>query len=119
MRFVPDADRGRPLHALLGALLIAAFAALFAVPSPAHADEPSNAPLPLINKTEEVGPGITLHHVKSLGESGWQDEQVLTVHPTQIARVMGILSTDEQEQLDRLLVRVAEHIAVLADGAGD
>src|SRR5262245_39078110 len=46
-------------------------------------------------------------------------EQVLTVHPTQIGRVMGCLSTDEQEQLDRLLVRVAEHIAVLADGADD
>jgi DNA-binding MarR family transcriptional regulator len=46
-------------------------------------------------------------------------EQVLQVHPTQIARVMGGLSADEQEQLDRLLVRVSEHIAVLADGASD
>ena len=36
--------------------------------------------LPLIDKTESLGPGITLHHLKSLGQSGWQDEQVLTVH---------------------------------------
>src|ERR1700729_2877204 len=81
MRFTaPVADRRRPLRALLGALMLAALAALFVVPSLALAAEPSNAPLPLINTTEEVGPGVTLHHVKSLGESGWQDEQVLTVH---------------------------------------
>jgi DNA-binding MarR family transcriptional regulator len=46
-------------------------------------------------------------------------EQVLTVHATQLARVMGGLSGDEQDQLDRLLVQLAEHLAVLADGAGD
>jgi DNA-binding MarR family transcriptional regulator len=46
-------------------------------------------------------------------------EQVLTVHATQLGRVMGGLSADEQEQLDGLLVRLAEHIAVLADGTGD
>jgi len=46
-------------------------------------------------------------------------EQVLTVHPAQIARVMGGLSVEEQEQLDHLLVRVSEHIAILADGSGD
>jgi DNA-binding MarR family transcriptional regulator len=46
-------------------------------------------------------------------------EQVLTVHPTQIARVMGGLTTDEQELLDRLLIRLSDHIAVLANGTGD
>jgi DNA-binding MarR family transcriptional regulator len=46
-------------------------------------------------------------------------EEVLTVHPAQLARVMAGLSTDEQEQLDRLLSRMAEHLAVLAEGAGD
>jgi hypothetical protein len=81
MRFTPPVvDRRRPLRALSCALLLAAFAALFVTPSLARAAEPSNPPLPLINTTEEVGPGITLHHLKSLGESGWQDEQVLTVH---------------------------------------
>jgi DNA-binding MarR family transcriptional regulator len=46
-------------------------------------------------------------------------DQVLTVHPAQLARVMGGLSTDEQEQLDGLLVRLADRLAILADGAGD
>src|SRR5262249_17709971 len=46
-------------------------------------------------------------------------EEVLTVHHAQIARVMGGLDADEQEQLDRLLVRLSEHIAVLMDGTGD
>jgi DNA-binding MarR family transcriptional regulator len=46
-------------------------------------------------------------------------EQVLEVHPAQIARVMGGLSSEEHEQLDRLLVRMGEHLAVLAEGAGD
>ncbi|HEY0276911.1 MAG TPA: phosphodiester glycosidase family protein [Solirubrobacterales bacterium] len=93
MRFIASvADRGRPLHALLGALLIAALAALSVVPS-ALADEPSNAPLPLIDKTEEVGPGITLHHLKSLRESGWQDEQVLTVHLNEAGVSTNILTS--------------------------
>src|SRR5947209_4391766 len=46
-------------------------------------------------------------------------EQVLRVHPTQLARVMSGLTADEQEQLDRLLLRMGEHLAVLAAGAGD
>lgn len=94
MRFIaPVADRGRPLRALLGALLIAALAALSVVPSLALADEPSNAPLPLIDKTEEIGPGITLHHLKSLRESGWQDEQVLTVHLNEAGVSTNILTS--------------------------
>ena len=56
----------------------------------------------------------------ALTEKGRQlVEQLLTVHPTQIGRVMGGLSVEEQEQLDRLLERMSDHIAVLAEGAGD
>ena len=43
--------------------------------------------------------------------------EVLTVHQGQIEQVMGGLSADEQEQLDRLLVQLSEHLAVLADRA--
>ncbi|HKZ15065.1 MAG TPA: phosphodiester glycosidase family protein [Solirubrobacterales bacterium] len=35
--------------------------------------------LPLINKTEQLGPGITLHHIKAVNKAGWYNEQVLTV----------------------------------------
>jgi Phosphodiester glycosidase/Calcineurin-like phosphoesterase len=73
---VPVADRRWPLRALLAVLLAAAVAALFVVPAMARAEDR----LPLIDTTEPLGPGISLHHVKSLGEGGWQDEQVLTVH---------------------------------------
>ncbi len=94
MRFTPTVvDRRRPLRALSCALLLAAMAALFAIPSLARAATPSNAPLPLIDTTEEVGPGITLHHLKSLRESGWQDEQVLTVHLNQAGVSTNILTS--------------------------
>jgi DNA-binding MarR family transcriptional regulator len=56
----------------------------------------------------------------ALTEKGRQlVETVLVGHPTQIARLMSALSSEEQEQLDRLLVRMGEHLAVLAEGAGD
>src|SRR6201996_8510941 len=78
MRFTPTVvDRRRPLRALSCALLLAALAAIFALPAMARAAEER---LPLIDKTESLGPGITLHHLKSLGQNGWQDKQVLTVH---------------------------------------
>jgi hypothetical protein len=73
----PVVDRRRPLRALSCALLLAAIAAIFALPAMARAAEER---LPLIDKTESLGPGITLHHLKSLGQNGWQDKQVLTVH---------------------------------------
>jgi hypothetical protein len=73
----PVAGPRRPLRALLCALMLAAFAAIFALPALARAE---TFRLPLINKTESLGPGITLHHLKSLDEGGWQDEQILTVH---------------------------------------
>jgi DNA-binding MarR family transcriptional regulator len=46
-------------------------------------------------------------------------EQVLEVHVAQVARVMSGLDSDEQDQLEHLLMRVAERLAVLADGIGD
>ncbi len=46
-------------------------------------------------------------------------ETVRVGHPAQIARVMSGLTAEEQEQLDRLLVRMTEQLAVLAEGAGD
>jgi hypothetical protein len=73
---LPVVDRRRPLRALICALTVAALAALLGVPALARAEER----LPLIDKTEQLGPGISLHHLKSLGAGGWQDEQVLTVH---------------------------------------
>jgi exopolysaccharide biosynthesis protein/3',5'-cyclic AMP phosphodiesterase CpdA len=50
----------------------ATFAA--AVPTAAHAADS----LALTDKTETIGPGITLQHLKTLSSSGWLDEQVLT-----------------------------------------
>ncbi|HVW47721.1 MAG TPA: phosphodiester glycosidase family protein [Solirubrobacterales bacterium] len=35
--------------------------------------------LALINKTEPLGPGVTLQHIKAVNKAGWYDEQVLTV----------------------------------------
>jgi DNA-binding MarR family transcriptional regulator len=56
----------------------------------------------------------------ALTEKGRQlVQEVLAVHQKQLARVMGGLSVDEQEQLEQLLQQLAEHLAVLADGAGD
>ena len=54
---------------------IAGAAMALAAPSLAGAADQLN----LIDKTEPVGPGITLKHQKFLNSSGWYDEQVLTV----------------------------------------
>ncbi|WP_051325134.1 phosphodiester glycosidase family protein [Candidatus Solirubrobacter pratensis] len=63
--------RSRWLRATVAALA----AALIAAPA-AHAAADQ---LSLIDATEAVGPGISLHHQKFLDSSGWYDEQVLTV----------------------------------------
>jgi hypothetical protein len=62
------------------ARLAAALAVVLAValPSAAHADAVTAGSLTLIDKTETIGPGITLRHVKELDQGGWQDEQFLT-----------------------------------------
>jgi DNA-binding MarR family transcriptional regulator len=46
-------------------------------------------------------------------------ERVLAVHERQIAKVMSALGAQEHEELDRLLSRLGEHLASLADGADD
>ena len=46
-------------------------------------------------------------------------ERVLVVHSRQQARVMSALTTDEQEQLDHMLGRLAEHLELMADGPGE
>ncbi|MEV4299734.1 phosphodiester glycosidase family protein [Microbispora rosea] len=52
-------------------------------PAAAHASvgppEPVTGGLPLINRTEEIGPGVGLQHVKALDRQGWYDAQFLTV----------------------------------------
>ncbi|XVQ82730.1 hypothetical protein ACQP2K_28255 [Microbispora siamensis] len=52
-------------------------------PAAAHASVGPPAPvtggLPLINRTEEIGPGVDLRHVKALDRQGWYDAQFLTV----------------------------------------
>jgi DNA-binding MarR family transcriptional regulator len=56
----------------------------------------------------------------ALTEKGRQlVNDVLTVHQSQLARVMGGLSVGEQEQLNQLLAQLGEHVAVLLDGTGD
>jgi exopolysaccharide biosynthesis protein len=59
---------------LLRALIATAALALAAPSFAGAADQ-----LSLIDKTEPVGPGISLNHQKFLTSSGWYDEQVLTV----------------------------------------
>ncbi len=61
LRTLPRALR----RALILALLI---------PSTAQAADE----LALIDKTEPVGPGITLRHLKTVDETGWYDHQILT-----------------------------------------
>jgi DNA-binding MarR family transcriptional regulator len=45
--------------------------------------------------------------------------RVLAGHPARIAQVMGGLDAQQQEELDRLLGRLVEHLQTLADNAGD
>jgi DNA-binding MarR family transcriptional regulator len=56
----------------------------------------------------------------ALTEKGRQlVERVLVGHPARIARLMSGLSGEEQELLDRLLLRMGDQLAVLAEGADD
>jgi exopolysaccharide biosynthesis protein/3',5'-cyclic AMP phosphodiesterase CpdA len=68
----PLSPRPRRRSRLSAALLVAA--GLAALPTAAHAADQ----LTLTDKTETIGPGITLQHLKTLSASGWLDEQVLT-----------------------------------------
>ncbi|MDA0184547.1 phosphodiester glycosidase family protein [Solirubrobacter phytolaccae] len=52
-------------------------AAAFAVLAPAVAS--AQGDLALIDKTEPVGPGISLRHLKTVDAAGWYDHQILSV----------------------------------------
>jgi exopolysaccharide biosynthesis protein/3',5'-cyclic AMP phosphodiesterase CpdA len=69
---VPINSRRRRRFGLPAALFVAA--SLAALPTAAQAADQ----LSLVDKTEQIGPGITLQHLKTLSQSGWLDEQVLT-----------------------------------------
>lgn len=64
-------------------VVLATATALAAAPSFAYADSGRPAPvtggIPLIDTTEQLGPGIGLQHVKALDQKGWYDGQFLTV----------------------------------------
>ena len=64
---------GRRRWRLPAAVLAAA--ALAAFPAAAQAADS----LALVDKTEPLGPGITLRHLKTLDSTGWYDQQVLKV----------------------------------------
>jgi hypothetical protein len=69
---VPLSPRTRRRSRLSVALVAAA--SLAALPAAAQAADQ----LSLTDKSETIGPGITLRHVKALSANGWLDEQVLT-----------------------------------------
>jgi len=64
---------GRRRWRLSAAVLAAA--ALAAFPAAAQAADS----LALVDKTEPLGPGITLRHVNAVNSGGWYDSQILTV----------------------------------------
>ncbi|MFF0265148.1 phosphodiester glycosidase family protein [Kribbella sp. NPDC004536] len=59
-----------------GIAAAAAAAVLWSVPALGYADDH----LALVDTTEQVGPGISLNHVKSVDQRGWVDAQYLTVN---------------------------------------
>lgn len=65
----------RPLAAVVTAATL-----LTALPSVARADE-----LTLTDTTEDIGPGISLRHLKAVDEGGWYDARFLTVDLTEDA----------------------------------
>jgi hypothetical protein len=72
--------RGRLPAALLAGVSLAA-----AVPTVASAADQ----LTLVDQTEQIGPGISLRHLKTLESSGWYDWQILKARLTG-----GVVSTD-------------------------
>jgi len=69
----PVSPRSRRRSRLSAAVVVGATLAV-AAPTAAHAADQ----LALTDKTETIGPGITLQHLKTLSATGWLDEQVLT-----------------------------------------
>ncbi len=56
------------------AVAVAAATLMTALPSVAQADE-----LTLIDTVEDIGPGISLRHLKAVDEGGWYDARFLTI----------------------------------------
>ncbi|MDO8211567.1 phosphodiester glycosidase family protein, partial [Conexibacter sp. CPCC 206217] len=77
--------RGRLPAALLAGVSLAA-----AIPTVAQAADS----LALTDKTEQVGPGISLQHLKTLDARGWVDEQILTVDLANRAVTPDLLAGD-------------------------
>ncbi|MBF6621436.1 MAG: phosphodiester glycosidase family protein [Patulibacter sp.] len=63
------------------------------VPTAAHA-APDATPLALVDKTEQIGPGVELRHLKHLTSSGWFDLQILTADLSQEAVSADLLAGD-------------------------
>jgi DNA-binding MarR family transcriptional regulator len=46
-------------------------------------------------------------------------QRILQVHPAQQARILSPLDTAEQEELDRMLALLVEHLELMADGGAE
>ncbi|WP_198168985.1 phosphodiester glycosidase family protein [Herbidospora daliensis] len=62
-------------------MALAAATTLAVSPAAVYADgtAPVTGGIPLIDTTEQIGPGIALQHVKALDQKGWYDARFLTV----------------------------------------
>ena len=94
--------------------LIATAALALAAPSLAGAADQ----LALIDKTEPVGPGISLNHQKFLNASGWYDEQVLTVDLANSAVKSDLLTAPHVAQ-GEVLTTMANRAGAAAGVNGD
>ena len=100
-------------RALLRAL-VAATAMALAAPSLAAAADQLN----LIDKTEPVGPGITLRHEKFVDSTGWYDTQVLTVDLANSAVKSDLLTAPKVAQGEALST-MANRVGAAAGVNGD
>ncbi len=100
-------------RALLRAFIAAAALAL-AAPSFATAADQLN----LIDKTEPVGPGISLRHEKFVDASGWYDTQVLTVDLANSAVKSDLLTAPKVAQ-GEALTTMANRAGATAGVNGD
>ena len=102
-----------PRSRWLRATVAAVAAALIAAPAAHAADQ-----LSLIDTTEAVGPGISLHHQKFLDQSGWYDEQVLTVDLANAAVKSDLLTAPHVAQ-GEALTSMANRAGAAAGVNGD
>jgi 3',5'-cyclic AMP phosphodiesterase CpdA len=106
--------RPRALRLRRNAIIAAAALALLAAAPAAHAADQ----LALIDKTEPVGPGITLRHEKFLDSTGWYDEQVLTVDLANAAVKSDLLTAPSVAQGEPLST-MANRVGAAAGVNGD